>query len=588
MEEEIIYRIEIPTDKAVVSIENLTKANKELRAERKKVDIQSEEGQKRVKDLNKQIDENNTLIKENSSTLEKQRLNVGNYTDSLDQLVPGLGATATGFQAMTKASLAFIATPIGLIIGALALTIAALSQYFADNEKGQNSWQRIMNIGGAIVGKLTEALSALGGFIFDNLAKAFELLGNALSFLIPGFDDLTASVAGFLELDKADALSAIQAETDLLERQLIIMRAKLEAQIAEAKLRAEDKSLDLKIRQQEMERALKLQDQLSDKEVEFAKNRLDIINLQISQGNANKEELKAQAEAQAELFLVEKDRSDKKVELLTKNQELTKELLDQELIEEQERAALRRANNEFDIELGNQQIEQREEKRLAISTKYEGLVFDTRKKFAIATAKIEQERAIAAAAMAKRNEEFAVQSFLKTAALFGKSKAASTAIALVSTYLSAQKAFESQFVPVPDPSSPIRGAIAAAIAIAAGLKRVAEINKISFAAGGGTFLTKGPMMLIVGDNPGGVERVDVTPISGKGKTVTGNGMIKMAGGGSLITSPVVSQAARQSESISEQRRLFNSISQMQIVVTVEDINAKQLERQNLESRARVI
>ena len=37
-------------------------------------------------------------------------------------------------------------------------------------------------------------------------------------------------------------------------------------------------------------------------------------------------------------------------------------------------------------------------------------------------------------------------------------------------------------------------------------------------AGGGEFLTKGPMTMLVGDNPGGVERVTVEPISGKGVT----------------------------------------------------------------------
>lgn len=56
----------------------------------------------------------------------------------------------------------------------------------------------------------------------------------------------------------------------------------------------------------------------------------------------------------------------------------------------------------------------------------------------------------------------------------------------------------------------------------------------SKAAGGGTFLTSGPTTLTVGDNPGGVEVVSVTPISGKGQTRVGGGLAKLAGGGIVV------------------------------------------------------
>lgn len=54
------------------------------------------------------------------------------------------------------------------------------------------------------------------------------------------------------------------------------------------------------------------------------------------------------------------------------------------------------------------------------------------------------------------------------------------------------------------------------------------------AAGGGTFLTSGPTTLTVGDNPGGVEVVSVTPISGTGQTRVGGGLAKLAGGGVVV------------------------------------------------------
>jgi hypothetical protein len=57
------------------------------------------------------------------------------------------------------------------------------------------------------------------------------------------------------------------------------------------------------------------------------------------------------------------------------------------------------------------------------------------------------------------------------------------------------------------------------------------------AAGGGQFYTKGPTLLLVGDNPSGRERVSVEPIGSRGKTIVNrnSNLVAMAGGGSLIT-----------------------------------------------------
>jgi predicted metal-dependent hydrolase len=65
---------------------------------------------------------------------------------------------------------------------------------------------------------------------------------------------------------------------------------------------------------------------------------------------------------------------------------------------------------------------------------------------------------------------------------FKRTKALNIAAALVETYLAAQKAFTSQIIPL-DPTSPVRGGLAAAAAIAAGLGRVAQIRKQNFSGG---------------------------------------------------------------------------------------------------------
>ena len=81
-------------------------------------------------------------------------------------------------------------------------------------------------------------------------------------------------------------------------------------------------------------------------------------------------------------------------------------------------------------------------------------------------------------AFSKKGEEQSKKSFQRT-------KAISIAETLVSTYLSAQAAFASQFKPLATIDSPIRGALAAGAAVAGGLARVAAIKAQQYNGGGG-------------------------------------------------------------------------------------------------------
>jgi hypothetical protein len=67
---------------------------------------------------------------------------------------------------------------------------------------------------------------------------------------------------------------------------------------------------------------------------------------------------------------------------------------------------------------------------------------------------------------------------------FKVKKAAQMASALIDTYMNATAAYGSQFLPLPDPSSPVRGGIAAGLAVAAGLVNVAKIGAQKFEGGG--------------------------------------------------------------------------------------------------------
>lgn len=91
-------------------------------------------------------------------------------------------------------------------------------------------------------------------------------------------------------------------------------------------------------------------------------------------------------------------------------------------------------------------------------------------------------------AIASITELFGKKSEKAAKRAFQVQKAANMASALISTYQNATAAYASQFTPLPTPDSPIRGGIAAGIAVATGLANVAKIAQQKFespSAGGG-------------------------------------------------------------------------------------------------------
>jgi len=123
----------------------------------------------------------------------------------------------------------------------------------------------------------------------------------------------------------------------------------------------------------------------------------------------------------------------------------------------------------------------------------------------------------------KDNEEAAKKAF-------NREKALSAVQTILATYLSASKAYASQLIPG-DPTSVVRAQIAAAVAIAGGLARLAVIKKQQFngttssgGAGGGTggggSVPTGPSVAGFGNAPGGLFPNPARPTSGAPITKT--------------------------------------------------------------------
>lgn len=115
---------------------------------------------------------------------------------------------------------------------------------------------------------------------------------------------------------------------------------------------------------------------------------------------------------------------------------------------------------------------------------------------------------------------------------FNINKAAGIAQATIDTYLGAQKAYASQLIPG-DPSSPIRAAVAAGIAVASGVARIAAIAKTKFEGGGSASASVG------GSSSGGIGGGDSRPAEFNVVGNTGNNQLAQTLGSNPMKAYVV-------------------------------------------------
>jgi len=149
-------------------------------------------------------------------------------------------------------------------------------------------------------------------------------------------------------------------------------------------------------------------------------------------------------------------------------------------------------NNQLDAKAISE--EEYQKQKALMEEKYGKQIADTNKKFDDEDKARRQEAIQRNAGFAKEGlsiisditEMFGKKSEKQAKRAFAIKKAANIATALVDTYTSANAAYLSQFTPVPDPSSPVRGAVAAGLAIASGLVNVAKIATQKFEGGGST------------------------------------------------------------------------------------------------------
>jgi hypothetical protein len=534
--EDDLKAINALTSQLVKNSEELENANKELEKQGKLNSSTYKENQQQIETNSKAISKNSAesrVLQENltkqSKAAKEASLSTEQMTGALDKAVPGLGSMIQGIMGATKASLAFIATPIGAALAGIVATLALVSMWFTKTEEG-----------GDLIAKTFSQISAAVNVVVDTLVRLVDGFVKIMQGdIIGGIQGITGALTGMgdemarevkLAGDLADALD--QLEEAELKHGVAVSASSVK--IRELMLESKNRLLTEQEKIDKLKEAHKLEVENHAESKRIQDEKLRIAVEEFSKNALYAESRRKQGETDIEyanrIIGLENERKDLR-------DEVGKQIIASNQIEGESIGLKERLNNMIDmhIEKMKAEDEKKSEQRIkdaeaAKLEEEETVLRREREKAALdqelqeyvdrntAKALSDQEyndiviaegEALAAKEKAQADKEYVdyqanemkklklkkeveaakvqltQQAFNAIGGLMDQQskefKAFSIIQTLYNTYLAAQAAFASQLIPL-DPTSLGRAIAAAAFATLAGLGRVAQIA--SFKEGG--------------------------------------------------------------------------------------------------------
>ncbi len=555
--------------KEAKSIDDARTAVKQLTIERNKLDISTTEGKKKQTELNNSIDQHNKFIKENVDQYQQQKINIGNYTSALSGIKGPLGNAIQGLQSMKEGfntvsegigkadinmkslSGIFKANIFGLVTVALSGLIAAFSRFEPLIEKVEFIFSGISQAADVLISRFIDIGKAIVNLDFTNFGlKLKGVTGEMKSAYNEGYK--LAQMFDQIEESQTDGVITQSKYERAVASLNVELKNKTKTQSELLAISDKIAALD----KAEIERKL----QIADQEVKaFAiRNNAAIKNQKITE-EMRKEFVNAYAEREKiqQEFEVATERRENRVDAINQKFQAKKDAENAKENERRKKAAdafakdnEERYNERVKTEEKNKQLNEKQSAELLKS-------FEEELKAVQDTAKTESDVYMWKSKQKKKFDEADIQSSvmvanaakgvideLASAATQGSELQKALALTNVAINLGTAIGNLTATSSAPTPDNLATGGISGFIKYAAGLAQI--IGAITSArniiggaaAGGGDFMTTGPTLLLVGDNPGGRERVKVEPISGKGQTTINpnSGLVAMAGGGTLTTS----------------------------------------------------
>ena len=353
-------------------------------------------------------------------------------------------------------------------IGALLIAVGALVTYFTNTKRGADQLSQAFTAMGAVVDVLTDRFSRMGEIITLVFSGKFKEAGEVAKGIFSGITD---------EIGKeVDAMVALKKRTQELrdaDNEFMVQKAATRQEIEKARLIAEDETKSAKERLDNLTKALELEEKTTKRELELATERLAIQEeeMALSENSAEDEARLAQLKVE----LIEKETASVKMRrrVVTEVNSLEREIAAEE--------KSRREETKIDVTAMDNMFEQSINKRIDLIKKLnkaEEFSFEKKKTIEMSLQELSEKRIEWAAMTENERLNLAKNTFRDLTKIAGEETEAGKALAItattIDTYQSAQASYKSLAgIPV---IGPALGGIAAAAAVAMGLKNIAAIR----------------------------------------------------------------------------------------------------------------
>ncbi len=260
------------------SIKGLKARNAELIKQRDQLSTSTEDGKNKIAAINRELDINNKTIAKNTDELGKQKINIGNYKSALDGIVPGLGGFVSGLEGAVSAAKAFIATPIGLVLAAVAAALALVTTFFKSTQEGADLLEDALTVVSTVLDVVTDRIgrfiSGIVSIVNGNFEEGLTKIEGAFSGI---GDEMEREIGLALELNEA------MRDLEDQEIRTAVNAAETENQIKRLLLQSRDRSKSEAERIKLLEQATALEKQVNDEEINNRTEALRIANQQAAQ-----------------------------------------------------------------------------------------------------------------------------------------------------------------------------------------------------------------------------------------------------------------------------------------------------------------
>ena len=285
---------------------------------------------KQLKHLNLSIKDQKLAVKglteeQKQSVKEQKQYNKQSKETIADLNVMGvsLNSVKKGFSKIIPTAKAMFSTiKAGIMstgIGALVIAVVALAQSFKRSEAGQEKFQRIMAVIGAVTKQVADAFANLGEIIIETFTDplpAMTKFGNGLLKFLKDptgatrdmFVKATLAAKGFVdetlkEIDAIDEVTKMRQKAHHIDRKLKVERAKANREINDIRLQAEDRErYNATQRIALLRKAQKIEEDITAKEIKSKKLLIDAQVLEMKQGKNSIEQKDKLAQLQADLI----------------------------------------------------------------------------------------------------------------------------------------------------------------------------------------------------------------------------------------------------------------------------------------------